>query len=147
MKKALAHKNFGQTLIELIMALGMGVLIVIAIVGGVVTAGRNSQFAKNQSLATRYAQEGVELIRSQRDKLGWSTFKTSFGGQPQCISAAGVFTVLSDGCSQIASIFTRSAAFDVDATGLKLTVTVTVTWEDSSGTHNSKQTTVLTSWE
>lgn len=139
--------NFGQTLIELLMALGAGVLIVLAIVGGLIMAGKNSQFAKNQNLATRYAQEGVEFIRSQRDKLGWSVFKTNYSGQPQCISSNGSFTALANGCSKIANIFTRSATFIDDGTGLSLTVAVTVSWSDSSGLHSSSQTTVLTSWQ
>ncbi len=128
------------------MALGAGVLIVVAIVGGLVMAGKNSQFAKNQNLATRYAQEGVELIRSQRDKLGWVAFHANFT-QPQCISASGTFSALSGGCPKIASLFTRSATFVDDGTGLNMTVSVTVSWQDSSGTHESSQTTVLTSWE
>lgn len=147
MKKVLVHKNFGQTLIELLMALGAGVLIVVAIVGGLVMAGKNSQFAKNQNLATRYAQGGIELIRSQRDKLGWATFYADYNGQPQCITSDGTFSALSDGCPKIATIFTRSATFVDDGTGLNMTVTVTVSWPDSSGTHESSQTTVLTSWE
>ena len=147
MKKVPVHKNFGQTLIELLMALGAGVLIVMAIVGGVVMAGKNSQFAKNQNLATRYAQGGVELIRSQRDKLGWSAFYTNYNDQPQCLDGTGNFTPMSISCAKIAILFTRAATFVDDGTGLNLTVTVTVSCQDSSGTHQSNQTTVLTSWE
>lgn len=147
MRKALVRNNLGQTLIELLMALGAGVLIVLAIVGGLIMAGKNSQFAKNQNLATRYAQEGIELIRSQRDKLGWSTFYADYNGQPQCIATDGVFSALSDGCPKIVGLFIRSATFVDNGSGLSLTIAVTVSWPDSSGTHESSQTTVLTSWE
>lgn len=148
MKKTLVH-NRGQTLIELIMALGAGVLIVIAIIGGVVAAGKNSQFAKNQSLATRYAQEGVELIRSQRDKLGWSTLYADYSGKPQCIAGGGIFSDKGNSCgNNVATIFSRDATFiDDTGNGTKLSISVTVSWQDSSGTHQSTQTTLLTSWQ
>ena len=149
MKKVLVRKNFGQTLIELLMALGAGVLIVVAIVGGVVMEGKNSQFAKNQNLATRYAQEGIELIRSQRDKLNWSAFYANYSGKPQCIDNGGNFTLMSGNCTPNVgnNFFTRSATFtDSAQTGINLSITVTVSWQDSSGTHRSSQTTVLTSW-
>ncbi len=149
MKKALVRKNDGQTLIELLMALGAGVLIIVAIIGGVVTAGRNSQFAKNQNLATNLAQEGIELVRSQRDKLGWSGFSDAYTVSPvQCIDSNGNFTSGVPNCppnAGTANFFTRTATFTVSGFGLD--VTVTVSWQDSNGVHKSSQTTFLSSWE
>lgn len=150
MKKVPVHNRFGQSLIELLMALGAGVLIMVAIVAGVVMAGKNSQFAKNQNLATRYAQEGIELARSQRDKLGWSPFYANYSAKPQCIDNGGNFTLMSGNCTPNVgnNFFTRSATFtDSGGTGISLSLTVTVSWQDSSGTHESSQTTVLTNWE
>ncbi len=52
-------KIFGQSMIETLIALGIAVLIIVALVQSIVTSVKNTQFAKNQTLATRYSQEGV----------------------------------------------------------------------------------------
>ncbi len=142
-------RNFGQTLIELLVALGAGVIIMVALVGVVVVAGKNSQFAKNQNLATRFSQEGIELIRSKRDQQGWTTFYSNYNGQPQCIDASGNFTNMSTDCGKnVTNFFNRSASF-VDNSGdqTQLEVTVTTSWQEISATHRSKQTTILSKWE
>ncbi|MCL5676239.1 MAG: hypothetical protein M1120_03905 [Patescibacteria group bacterium] len=148
-KRPARNKFLGQTLIEMLMALGAGVLIVMAIIGGVVVANRNSQFSKNQNLATRYAQEGIELIRSQRDQLGWNAFYSAYNNVPQCIDGSAKFTNMAGSCGQnVASFFSRSATFfDTNGSGKSLTVTVTVSWSEVNGSHDSKQTTLLTEWE
>ncbi len=62
MKKKFDSK--GQTIIEAIVALA-ALLIVITAIATVVIAGlSNSQFVKNQSLANKYAQQGLELVHN-----------------------------------------------------------------------------------
>ncbi|MDQ3098433.1 MAG: hypothetical protein M3Q44_01685 [bacterium] len=58
----------GQSLVEVVIALGIAVIIVIAFTNATITSVRNSQFSKNQNLATKYAQESLELIRAVRDQ-------------------------------------------------------------------------------
>ncbi|MBI3069818.1 MAG: hypothetical protein HYY87_00750, partial [Candidatus Levybacteria bacterium] len=53
----------GQTLIEVLLALGTAVVVLSATVVAVLSALNNAQFSKNQSLATQYAQEGMEVMR------------------------------------------------------------------------------------
>lgn len=63
------HKSKGQSLLELV--IGLTLLIVIVSVIAIATANglRSSQHAKNQVQATKLAQDGIEKIRSIRDRL------------------------------------------------------------------------------
>ncbi len=63
----------GQTLIEVLLALGVAVIIVTAITAVIVTALNNATFTKNQNLANQYVQQGMEIVRAIRDK-SWNDF-------------------------------------------------------------------------
>ena len=58
----------GQTLIELVVVVGIAAIVVGALVFATVASLRNAQFSKNQSQATKLAQEGIERVRSGRDR-------------------------------------------------------------------------------
>jgi Tfp pilus assembly protein PilV len=68
----------GQSLIEVMVALGVAVIIITAIVMSVVLAIVNTQFAKTQNLATFYAKQGMEFLR-QSSRSDWSNFKNKTG--------------------------------------------------------------------
>lgn len=59
--------NKGQTLLEVIVALSIGVLVVSALVFATIFSLRNASFAKNSAIATKLAQEGIEKIKTARD--------------------------------------------------------------------------------
>jgi len=54
----------GQTLLEAVIALSVLVITLAAIAISIVIALNNSIFLKNQNLANKYAQEGIEHIRN-----------------------------------------------------------------------------------
>jgi type II secretory pathway pseudopilin PulG len=58
----------GQTLMELIVVMAVSVIITGALVFAIISSLRNAQFAKNQSQATKLAQEALEKVRSGRDR-------------------------------------------------------------------------------
>ncbi|MBI2314651.1 prepilin-type N-terminal cleavage/methylation domain-containing protein [Candidatus Daviesbacteria bacterium] len=58
----------GQSLLEVIIAMTVGILVVTALVFATIFSLRNAQFAKNSAQATKLAQEGIERVRSGRDK-------------------------------------------------------------------------------
>ncbi len=119
-------KKNGQSLIEVIVAMAVAILIVGGLLSAVIVAVRNSQFAKSQVLATKYAEEGMENTRQQRD-TNWDTFWTKKGTTegPAIISG---------------TTFSRSIKYeDVSGgAGDKMKVTVTVSWTDTIGTHKSE---------
>lgn len=78
----------GQTLLELVVALGIGLIIVSAVTVAVLTSLSNAQFNRDQSLAISYAQEGMENVRKVRDQR-WSTFSSLNG--TYCIGKSNPF--------------------------------------------------------
>lgn len=60
--------NRGQTLVEVIVVLTVGILIIGALTFAIISSLRNAQLAKNQTQATKLAQEAVEKVRSVRDR-------------------------------------------------------------------------------
>lgn len=58
----------GQTLLELVVVVGVSVLVIGALVFATVSSLRNAQFSKNQTLATKLAQERIERVRTGRDR-------------------------------------------------------------------------------
>lgn len=58
----------GQTLMELVVVVAVIVVVVGALVFATIASLRNANFAKNQAQATKLAQEGIERVRSGRDR-------------------------------------------------------------------------------
>ena len=60
----------GQTLIEAVVVIAVGIVVVGALVFATIASLRNSGAAKNQAQATKLAQEGLEIVRTSRDRDG-----------------------------------------------------------------------------
>lgn len=58
----------GQSLIELIVVAAVAVIVVGALTFATIASLRNAAFAKNQSQATKLAQDGLERMRGVRDR-------------------------------------------------------------------------------
>lgn len=63
-------KESGQTLLEIVMALGVAGVVLGALLTVIFTGLKNTQFSQNQTKATKYAQEVIDQIRSIRDGDG-----------------------------------------------------------------------------
>ena len=68
----------GISLIEVLFALGVLTVVLTALTSNVLTALRNTDFSKNENLATSYAQEGLEIARQMRDS-DYATFSSLSG--------------------------------------------------------------------
>lgn len=77
------YNDKGQTLLEVIVVIAVGVLVIGALVFATIASLRNSSTAKNQAQATKLAQEGLEKVRASRDRNG------TIGG----------FTIICGGCT------------------------------------------------
>jgi type II secretory pathway pseudopilin PulG len=78
------RKDSGQTLIEVLIALSIGIIIIIAVTVVVLVSLDNAGFNKNENLANAYAQEGLEVVRGIKDR-SWSDFWSLPGGPNQCL--------------------------------------------------------------
>ena len=132
----------GQSILEAMVALGLAVIIVSAITVAVITAVGNSDFSKNQNLATQYAQQAIDLLR-QQSETDWATFSQEKGiyclsanstnldanGQNNCDTSAPA--------ANISNFFVRMVTItQPQNTDCKNTteVEVTVSWTDSKCT-------------
>ena len=57
-----SHK--GQSLLELVVSVGLLVVVVTALAVTMINGLRNSQFSQNQSQATKLAQEGLDGVKN-----------------------------------------------------------------------------------
>jgi len=120
-------------------------LVATALVFGTTVAIRNANFAKNQATATKYAQEGMEWLRSQRDQ-GWDAFVSHSG--PSCLNEltwAGTAGFCSSSNYSLGGMFKRQVVLFnlVD----KIQAKVIVSWQDAAGTHQSELTSYFTKWQ
>lgn len=137
----------GQSLFEVVLALAVAALIIIAIVALATISIRNASFSRNQSLATRHAQEAIEWLRGQRDE-GWDTFAIRALTSPWCLkSLSWPGAVGGCGSSDFIpdTIFKREISFIIlDASSID--TEVKVSWQDTQGLHETKTLTTFTDW-
>lgn len=122
----------GQSLIEVLAALSVVVLVILALVIITTISIRNATFAKNQSLATSYAQELIEEARDLRNK----NKEVFFTDESLC-------DLTPDSDSAPPFTFERACTL---VGGDKIQVLAKVTWTDSKGDHKSELYTELTKW-
>lgn len=130
----------GQSLIEVVVALGMAITVVVSITALIVSALDSANFRKNQNLANAYAQEGMEVVRKIRDNSSWSTFTSLPGGPNFCLPQNGTELVSRSGSPNCdgkgnVGIFLREITIrnnnpDCTAGGGNSKVTVKVSWSD-----------------
>ena len=73
------REESGQTLLELLMVVGLMSLLLTMLVSMVTTSTARNRESERKVVATRLAQEGAEWIRGERDRLGWSEFLGQIG--------------------------------------------------------------------
>ena len=82
------HIQKGQTLIEALSALAIIGILLSATAVAVITSLSNATFNQNKTLATKYAQQGSEIVRQIRDK-NYTTFQGYSGSY--CLGTSGAF--------------------------------------------------------
>ncbi|HRN96585.1 MAG TPA: hypothetical protein PLD54_04015, partial [Candidatus Levybacteria bacterium] len=79
-KKSFVRYQSGAALLEAIIALS-AVVVAVAGIAVVITASvSNSQFVQDQNMANKYAQEGMEYLKSEKEKLGYDQFIGTYYG-------------------------------------------------------------------
>lgn len=144
----------GQSLFELILAVGISALIIVSIVSLVNNSLQNAAFSRNESLAANYAQAATEWLRGQRDNR-IDTFIQKTGTAKWCLTDANLSDSSWNNSGQCGSnehitstIFIRQLDFTTSVVGGKdvYRAVVTVTWTDSKGSHNVNSATDFTDW-
>lgn len=160
----------GQTLMELVIVVAVIVMVVGALVFATIASLRNANLAKNQAQGTKLAQEGLERVRTGRDRDSqidfgtsitswknanlWSANITTFCGLEPCYfkllngtdlkEVGNGDTFNFDFAEQIDNQFKRAIILTDDASyATEKKVTSIVKWTDFAGEHESRLTTIL----
>jgi len=142
----------GQSLFELVIAIGISALIIVVLVSLTSNALQNAAFAKNETLAGNYAQEATEWLRGQRDS-DVNNFETKVSSSFNVVKC---FNTLSWGaigkCGTDETItgtpFVRQITFTLldNPTKTIVEADVTVSWTDSKGLHEVTNATDFSDW-
>lgn len=136
----------GQAVVEILVALGIAVIVIVALVSAVVASVSNSTFSKTQGEANRYSREGTEWIRGERDK-DWDAFASRVGSA-WCLPTLS-WPSSSGACSVTSTIPNTSLRRETTLTLLsanQIDVTVRVYWADPKGNHEVRLNSRLTKW-
>lgn len=142
--------NAGQSLFEVVLALGVITAIIVGVVSLTANSIRNSVYSRNKTLATRYASEATEWLRSQRDVLGFDYFKTRAQPGTHCLKNlvwTGVGNCTSGDKIAGTSLF-RDVAFTNNLVDQKtiIEVDIRVYWHDAQGDHEVVSATNFSDW-
>lgn len=144
------RREKGQTLFEIVVALGIGVVVITSIVAVVTVSLRNANFAKNKTEATKYTQEALEWLRSEKEK-DWPVFFARSGSPAYWCLQSLSWPDSAGQCAQNQTIsgattFTRNVTLtttdiDGDLALDDIAATVTVSWSEGGRPHTSSATT------
>jgi len=144
----------GQSLVEMVVVIGMVVLLVTGIVAGTTVSLRRSETSQRRSNALSFAQEGIELARKTRDS-GWTAFALLGSSETTyCVGSDGLWNPSSPCSPNIDNKFTRSIMLhiipipDTDPPMDEMKVTSRVAWGDTTNPLNTVHLiTYLTGWK
>lgn len=142
----------GQSLMEVIIALAVTAIILTGIVSLTSKSVSTSTYSKNKSQANRYAGEAMEYVRTQKEHLGWSNFKTIITSPDPdiwCMKAleftsSGVCP--SDDTGKISgTIFQRTLEVK-NVSNKTMEIEIKVIWSDEKGTHETYTVSAISDW-
>lgn len=155
------YSEKGQTLMELVVVVGVSAIVVGALVFATVASLRNASFSKNQAQATKLAQEGIERVRAGRDRnstiynlrmgnadvSNWQDndlwINQIDGSYNFSVAPDGALTRIYNSGESIGPFYRLVILSDDASSATQKTVTVLVSWTDFSGPHQSKLVTIL----
>jgi len=140
------NKENGQTLIEILIAFGLIVFIISSLTVAVISSMNNASSSKTQSLATQYAQEGLELVREMKN-TNYSAFSALSGLYCVAKNCSAINKTNGDPCGKnaqcqtanIDNVFIRQATFTFNSASCvdSTEVDVVVSWSDGKCSNGS----------
>lgn len=136
-KKSFSNKfEHGQTLIEVLVALGAAIAVLFGITIAVLSSLNNAKFTQNQNLANKYAAQGMEIVRQLRDSSSSGLFQYQniyycLGQQDENPTKKGLE------CGQNVGVFVREVKLEQNSSscgGTGVLSTILVSWSDSACT-------------
>jgi type II secretory pathway pseudopilin PulG len=129
----------GSTLIEILVVTFILGISVTAMVSLITMSMARNRLAKERAVATRLAQEGIEWVRAERDRLGFSGLDVLQGGETYCLdSLTKPIEDVTVECGPTAFVpnvdpdYVREMMVST-ADGTSVVFEVVVTWQGSQG--------------
>ena len=144
--------NKGQSLFEVVVAIGILAVVLVGVVSLAATSVSNSSYSKNKTRSNRYSQEAFEWLGRINERDGFFTLSDLADGTKYCFPAIvddNVNDLKSPNCqAEISGTpFTRHVILDNNLLpGKEVHATVVVEWDDAKGTHDVKTSTTFTYW-
>lgn len=154
----------GQSLFEVVVALAVISVVIVSLINVTTVSIRNTSFSRNNTVASRYAQEATEWLRGERD-AGWNTFTTNaHNSSTYCLNG---LSWNSGNCSTLeiipATPFYRQVSFlcyinnpptpptpppPCNNPAINIVeASVTVNWSDAQGSHVVSTPIQFTNWK
>lgn len=140
--------NFGQSIFEVVLAVGVVTVVLVGIVGLVALIQRNTTAAKNRSEGTKLLIEAQEWLRLERDS-DWNNFYTRSGTANWCLDNLGWNNSGTCGSNEYVANrpFRREIAFSRTLPNVEVRADVRVRWTDSQGDHEIRSSNLFTNWK
>lgn len=141
-KSKTQNSDRGQSMFEVVLALFIMAMIIIGVVFLSTNSISNSLFSRNKTLASRYSQEAVEWLRSEREK-DVSLFITRSG--TYCLD--GLSWSKNRNCNATEIITSTILKRELILSKLIISnqniinATVVTSWIDSKGAHSARSVT------
>lgn len=141
----------GQSLFEVVLALGVITAITVGIVSLTVSSMRNASFSKNKTLAGRYAQEATEWLRSERD-TDFTAFSDHLKTSLQWCLPGPILNWNKTGACGVSNIpdtpLFRDVTFTTSLVSGKTVIeaNIRVYWDDAQGVHEVRSATSFSDW-
>ena len=149
MKNGMLKKYLqGQSLVEVVITIGIVILLLTGIVVATTSSLRFSGQSKLRSQAVSFAKEGLEVVRNIRD-TSWSSLPTLTSSYclPKDQMTLGDLIADDGSCPfNLDGVFSRKIVIDVMSIG-KISVTSTVSWHEGSEIRSFTLSTYLTDWK
>lgn len=123
-------KERGQTLIEMVIAIGLVSFVLVGLVAGATASLKSARLSRERNRATYLAQTELESARRDRDEDPETFFTT-----------AGVTGPTESGTAPVYRITVTKTLV-----GTQMEVSVTVAWDDAGNTYQVVEETLLTKW-
>ena len=136
----------GQSLFEVVLALGLVALIITAVVAVASLSIGNISFSKSQTTASRYIEGTLEWLRSERNQ-SWEVFSSQAATTTWCIPELS-WTEAKVGYCQTGDVVSDTVLKrEIDFASISPTeiqVLVRVYWQDKGGYHEASSVTSFT---
>ena len=151
------HRLPAQSLVEVIVAIGVSVILAVSLVTAVLITQKASRSALNNTQAAKLAQQNIEQTRIFRDRNGFAAFPVddtcytldnTFDSDPTNWSFVTSLCPVGEKIPLYNMVFIRKIAIDTDNDNPnKKLITVTVSWNESGVNRTVTNDTFLTKWE